>query len=90
MRLADNRAKQADQDVKDAMQFFDNDLSCPDTGGAFTYKKKGGVTVLLSKPADISKNWRALLNNNPDIALAWHHIREAQSTVNAPAIAMDI
>ncbi|KAF7980680.1 hypothetical protein HWV62_37115 [Athelia sp. TMB] len=84
LRLADSRAKQAEQDVKDAMRFFDNDLSCHNAGGAFTYKKKGGVTVLVSKPADISKNWRTYLANNPDAALAWHSMQDAQSTTGTP------
>ncbi|KAF7965281.1 hypothetical protein HWV62_44683 [Athelia sp. TMB] len=85
LRLADSRAKQAEQDVKDALQFFDNDLSCHNAGGAFTYKKKGGVTVLLSKPTDISKNWRAYLTNNPDAALAWRSMQDpAESTARTP------
>lgn len=84
-RMAKARSSQAAQDVQDAMHFFNNDLAHPDADSYFTYKKLGHI-VLLTKPADISKRWRALLTNNPVIALRWALIRDAECAQNTAAL----
>lgn len=92
-RLADSRANQALQDIKDAMFFFKNDLSHPNAKNTFTYNigsKANRTRKVLSKPGDISKNWWMLLSSNPLIAHEWRLRREAadsnQSIIPVSAI----
>lgn len=87
-RLADSRANQALQDVKDAMFFFNDDLSHPDAKNTFTYNvgsKTNRTRKVLSKPGDISKNWRVLLSSNPLIAEEWR-LRCEAADLNQPIV----